>query len=125
MKAGLSPDRLVLDPGLGFFKNARQSLELCARLDELAALGFPVLVGASRKSFITRAAGDDPAAPPDGRLGGSIAAAVLCVDRGATIVRTHDVAETRQALAFAAAARSVDRGSDRGRDAPPRGAAHA
>jgi dihydropteroate synthase len=93
----------VLDPGLGFFKNARHSLELCARLDELCALGFPVLVGPSRKSFVTRGAGDAPPAPPDRRLGGSVAAAIACVERGASIVRTHDVAETRQALAIAAA----------------------
>jgi dihydropteroate synthase len=103
MKAGLPRDRLVLDPGFGFFKNARHSVELCARLDELVALGFPVLVGASRKSFVTRAAGDAPPAPPDRRLGGSLAAVLACVDRGAAIVRTHDVAETRQALAVHAA----------------------
>jgi dihydropteroate synthase len=103
LRAGLPREDLVLDPGFGFFKNARHSLELCARLDELCALGFPVLVGTSRKSFVTRVAGDDPPAPPDRRLGGSLAAAIACVDRGAAIVRTHDVAETRQALAVAAA----------------------
>ena len=106
LAAGLPREHLILDPGFGFFKNARQSLELCARLRELAALGFPMLVGTSRKSFITRAAGDDPPAPPDRRLGGSLAAALACVARGAAIVRTHDVAETRQALAVAAALRA-------------------
>jgi dihydropteroate synthase len=104
--SGLPRESLVLDPGLGFFKNARQSLELCARLDELCALGFPVLVGPSRKSFVTRVAGDDPPAPPDRRLGGSLAAVIACVARGAAIVRTHDVAETRQALVVAAALRA-------------------
>jgi len=106
LDAGLPREDLILDPGLGFFKNARQSLELCARLDELAALGFPVLVGPSRKSFLSRVAGDDPPAPPDARLGGGLAAAIACVERGAAIVRTHDVAETRQALAVAAALRA-------------------
>jgi dihydropteroate synthase len=108
---GLAREDLVLDPGLGFFKNARHSLTLCARLDELCALGFPVLVGPSRKSFVTRAAGqapgDDPPAPPDRRLGGSLAAAICCVERGAAMVRTHDVAETRQALAVASALRRL------------------
>jgi dihydropteroate synthase len=103
LAAGLPREDLVLDPGLGFFKNARQSLTICARLGELVALGFPVLVGPSRKSFVTRVAGDDPPAPPDRRLGGSLAAAIACVARGAAVVRTHDVAETRQALALAAA----------------------
>jgi dihydropteroate synthase len=107
LAAGLPREDLVLDPGLGFFKNARQSLELCARLDELAALGFPVLVGPSRKSFVTRIAGDDPPAPPDRRLGGGLAATIACVERGAAIVRTHDVSETRQALAVAAALRAT------------------
>jgi dihydropteroate synthase len=106
MARGLAREDLVLDPGLGFFKSARHSLELCARLDELCALGFPVLVGASRKSFIARAAAGPEAsttAPPAQRLGGSLAAAIGCVERGAAIVRTHDVGETRQALAVAAA----------------------
>ncbi len=80
---------------------------LCQRLDELVALGFPVLVGPSRKSFITRAAGDEPPAPPSRRLGGSLAAAIACVEKGATIVRTHDVLETRQALAVAGALRTA------------------
>ncbi len=111
LDGGLPRSHLVLDPGLGFFKNARHSLELCARLDELAALGFPVLVGPSRKSFVTRAAGEDPPAPPGRRLGGSLAAAIACVENGAAIVRTHDVAETRQALSAAAALRAARLGS--------------
>jgi dihydropteroate synthase len=106
LASGLPRSDLLFDPGLGFFKNARHSMELCARLDELVALGFPVVVGPSRKSFVTRAAGDDPPAPPDRRLGGSLAAAIACVERGAAVVRTHDVAETRQALAMAKALRS-------------------
>jgi dihydropteroate synthase len=107
LRAGLPREHLVLDPGLGFYKNPRHSLDLCARIDELCALGFPVLVGPSRKSFVTRAAGETPPAPPDRRLGGSVAAAIACVERGASIVRTHDVAATRQALAVAAALRDA------------------
>jgi dihydropteroate synthase len=103
---GLPRGDLVMDPGLGFFKSALQSLELCARLDELVALGFPVLAGPSRKSFLARAAaGDAPPSPPGERLGGSLAAAIACAERGAAILRVHDVAETRQALAVAAAIR--------------------
>jgi dihydropteroate synthase len=120
--SGLPRASLVLDPGLGFFKSARHSVELCARLDELVALGFPVLVGPSRKSFITRAAGEEPPAPPARRLGGSLAAAITCVERGAAIVRTHDVAETRQALAVAAALRAARLVTSPGE---PRAGAHA
>lgn len=106
LQAGLPREELVLDPGLGFAKNARHSLELCARLGELVALGFPVLVGASRKSFVARAAARDkdaPLAPPAERLGGSVAASLACVARGAAIVRVHDVAPMVQALAVTAA----------------------
>src|SRR6185369_6709580 len=103
VRAGLPREALVLDPALGFFKNARQSIALVARVDDLVALGFPVLVGASRKSFIARSA------EPAQRLGGSLAAAVACVERGARIVRAHDVAETKQALAVAAAIRGAKR----------------
>ncbi|HVK68817.1 MAG TPA: dihydropteroate synthase [Polyangium sp.] len=110
---GLPREDLVLDPGLGFAKNARHSIELCARLDELAKLGFPVLVGPSRKSFVARAANPDASviAPPADRLGGTIAAVLACVARGAAIVRVHDVKAVVQALAVAA---SIDarRGGD-------------
>jgi dihydropteroate synthase len=108
LDAGLPPSELLLDPGLGFAKNARHSLELCARLDELCNLGFPVLVGPSRKSFVARAAapgGLDPAAakvplaPPEERLGGTIAAVLACIERGASVVRVHDVGQVRQAIA--------------------------
>lgn len=112
MDAGLSRDEIVIDPGFGFVKNARHSLALAARLDEICALGFPVLVGPSRKSFVALAAAVDLAeakhasaggpsdlAPPDKRLGGTLAVVLACAARGARIVRVHDVAETRQALA--------------------------
>lgn len=102
LAAGIDRADLWLDPGLGFHKNARQSLELCSRLDELVGLGFPVVVGASRKSFLARAItgeGDD-LPPPEDRLGASIAAALISARKGAHMVRVHDVRETRQALAF-------------------------
>lgn len=105
LTAGLSREDLLLDPGLGFTKNARHSIELCRRLGELCALGFPVLVGPSRKSFLARIAAREgaPLAPPMERIGGTIAAVLACVRRGATIVRVHDVAATVQALAIDAA----------------------
>ena len=105
LAAGLSREDLVFDPGLGFAKNTKQSIALCARLGELVALGYPVLVGPSRKSFVARAAAPDASviAPPAERLGGTLAAVLACVARGAAIVRVHDVATVVQALAVAAA----------------------
>lgn len=100
--AGLSPEAILFDPGLGFNKSARHSLELLRRLDELQALGVPMVVGASRKSFIAAADGT----PPEDRLGGSIAAAIVAAQKGASMLRVHDVAETRQALAVAHAAQN-------------------
>jgi dihydropteroate synthase len=95
-RAGLARDALVMDPGLGFAKNARHSAELLRRLDEVVrAVGVPVLVGASRKSFLTLA---DAGAAPTERIGASIAAALVAVDRGAAIVRVHDVRATCQAI---------------------------
>ncbi len=101
LAAGLSREDLLLDPGLGFTKNARHSIALCRRLGELCALGFPVLVGPSRKSFLARIAAREgaPVAPPTERIGGTIAAVLACVRRGAAIVRVHDVAAIVQALA--------------------------
>jgi len=106
---GLSREDLLLDPGLGFTKNARHSVELCRRLGELCALGFPVLVGPSRKSFLARIAAKDESstlAPPNERLGGTIAAVLACVRRGAAVVRVHDVQATVQALAVDSAIES-------------------
>lgn len=106
LAAGLTPDHLFFDPGLGFTKNARQSLELCARLGEFRALGHPILVGTSRKSYIAASVAAElgtPEPPPADRLGGSIAAALDCAARGADVLRVHDVAATRQALAYQAA----------------------
>ena len=98
-RAGIAPQNIVLDPGIGFGKTPEQSLTAIARLPELKSFGLPLLVGASRKRFIDAVS----PAPPDQRLGGSIAAHLLAVAGGAAIIRTHDVAETVQALRVAAA----------------------
>ncbi len=97
--AGLAVDRIVLDPGIGFGKTPEQSMAVLARLDELRAFGLPLLVGASRKRFIASVSPSEP----QQRLGGSIAAHLIAAQRGARIIRTHDVAETVQALRVAAA----------------------
>jgi dihydropteroate synthase len=93
-RAGIRRDLIVLDPGIGFGKTAEQSMTAIARLDRLKTFGLPLLVGASRKRLIDAVV----PTPPNQRLGGSIAAHVLAVERGATIIRAHDVAATVQAL---------------------------
>jgi dihydropteroate synthase len=86
----------VMDPGLGFAKNARQSSELLARTMEIVrSVGVPVAVGASRKSFLTLVERD---APPTERIGASIAAALYAARAGVALLRVHDVRATRQAL---------------------------
>ena len=105
--AGIDPLRIAVDPGLGFGKTAAHNLELLRRLDEIVALGYPVLVGASRKRFIGDITG---VAEPRERLAGSIAAALGSAERGAAILRVHDVAETVQALAVA---RAIEGGGNR------------
>jgi dihydropteroate synthase len=100
-KAGISAGNIVLDPGIGFGKTPEQSITALARLDELLVFGLPLLVGASRKSFINSVAPSEP----HQRLGGSIAAHVIAAKAGARIIRTHDVLETVQALRVAAAIR--------------------
>jgi dihydropteroate synthase len=102
-RAGISRDKIVLDPGIGFGKTPEQSLIAIARLGELTSFGLPLLLGASRKRFIDKVS----PAPPDQRLGGSIAAHLFGVEAGAAIVRVHDVAETVQALRINAAIRSA------------------
>jgi dihydropteroate synthase len=97
---GIDEARIAIDPGIGFGKTARHNLELLARLDELAALGFAVLLGASRKSFLGRITGR---ADPHERVAATVATSVLAVERGASIVRVHDVAPTRDALLVTAA----------------------
>jgi dihydropteroate synthase len=98
-KAGLSTDKIVLDPGIGFGKTPEQSMTALARLSELRAFGLPLLVGASRKRFISSVVPSEPRQ----RLGGSIAAHLIAARGGAQIIRTHDVLETVQALRVAAA----------------------
>ena len=98
-RAGIARDCLVLDPGIGFGKTAEQSLACIARLAEFKRFGLPLLIGASRKRFINTVSPSEP----DERLGGSIASHLIAVRNGAAIVRTHDVAETVQALRVAAA----------------------
>jgi dihydropteroate synthase len=98
-KAGISRENIVLDPGIGFGKTPGQSITALARLSELGAFGLPLLVGASRKRFISSIAPSEP----HQRLGGSIAAHVIAAKGGARIIRTHDVSETVQALRVAAA----------------------
>jgi dihydropteroate synthase len=111
--AGLPRARVIVDPGIGFAKTAAQSLELLARLPELRALGRPLLLGPSRKSFIGAATG----APVGERLAGTLAAVTAAVLAGAEWVRVHDVAEARQAARVAAAIRDAGRGAAR---PPPR-----
>jgi dihydropteroate synthase len=100
-KAGVSPDKIVLDPGIGFGKTPEQSMIALARLGELQSFGLPLLVGASRKRFISTVTPSEP----HQRLGGSIAAHLLAAQNGARIIRAHDVAETVQALRVTAAIR--------------------
>jgi dihydropteroate synthase len=97
--AGVGPARIVVDPGFSFGKATEHNLRLLAHLDAIAALGYPVLVGLSRKSSLGRMTGETP----DDRLPASLTGAVLAVQRGARIVRVHEVAATRNALAVLAA----------------------
>jgi dihydropteroate synthase len=97
--AGIAEERVWLDPGIGFGKTAAHNMELLRRLGELRALGRPLVVGTSRKSFIGRVDGS----PADQRLGGTIASSVLAAAEGADVLRVHDVAEARQALTVATA----------------------
>jgi dihydropteroate synthase len=98
-RAGVQRDSIVLDPGIGFGKTPEQSMTAIAKLDRLRTFGLPLLVGASRKRFIDAVI----PAPPDQRLGGSIAAHILAVKRGAAFIRAHDVAATVQAMRVMAA----------------------
>ena len=94
INAGIDRSKIVIDPGFGFGKTVEQNYQLLARLSEFKALGLPILVGLSRKSMIGAITGR----PADQRVTPSAVLAVLAAERGATIVRVHDVAETRDAL---------------------------
>ena len=100
--AGIPEERICLDPGIGFGKTVEHNFELIRRLDELVALGRPVLIGFSRKSSLGRLLGDPQATT--GSTAASVGAAVAAYERGATILRVHDVREHVEALTAAAAA---------------------
>ena len=97
--AGVGEERIWLDPGIGFGKTVEHNLELLRRLDEIVALGRPVVVGTSRKSFLGKLTGK----AEKERLPGTIATNVVALERGARVFRVHDVAEVAEALAVAAA----------------------
>jgi dihydropteroate synthase len=99
--SGIDEERICVDPGIGFGKTVEQNFELVRRLDVLVRLGRPVLVGFSRKSSLGRILGDPHATT--GPISASVAAAVMAYERGATILRAHDVREHVEALAVAAA----------------------
>jgi dihydropteroate synthase len=95
---GVSERRVLLDPGIGFGKTVEHNLELLGRLDELSALGRPIVIGTSRKSFLSRIVSGE-----SDRLGGTVASNVLAFERGASVFRVHEIAPVREALAVAAA----------------------
>ncbi len=99
--AEIPRDRIVLDPGIGFGKTPEQSMACIAKLEKFRSFGLPLMVGASRKRFISSIMPSEPTE----RLGGSLAAHMIAAENGATIIRTHDVGVTAQALAVAAAIR--------------------
>jgi dihydropteroate synthase len=106
LRAGVRQARIIVDPGIGFGKTVEQNLELVDRLAELKALGYPILVGPSRKSFV----GYTLNLPPDQRVEGTAAAVALCIERGADILRVHDVL---QMVRVAAVADAIVRRKDR------------
>jgi dihydropteroate synthase len=102
--AGVPEERVQLDPGIGFGKTLEHNLELLRRLEEIVAIGRPVVLGTSRKNFLGRLTGRDPAA----RVHGTVATCVLGLERGATVFRVHDVAAVADGLAVAAATLAHD-----------------
>ncbi|MFI5010006.1 MAG: dihydropteroate synthase [Solirubrobacterales bacterium] len=107
VRAGVAEQRILLDPGIGFGKTLAHNLELLARLEELTTLGRPLVVGTSRKSFLGRiladAQGSEEPVPVAQRLPATLATSVMAYERGATVLRVHDVAPARAALVVAAA----------------------
>jgi dihydropteroate synthase len=108
LAAGVGADRIVVDPGFGFGKSVDQNLALLRSLAAVTGLGWPVLAGLSRKGMIGTLTGR----PVDGRMAGSVAAALIAVERGAAIVRVHDVAATVDALAVWVAAQDFGGAAD-------------
>lgn len=105
-KAGVSPRKIMVDPGIGFGKTLEHNLQIIARLEELRDLGKPIVIGLSRKAFIGKISG----AQREQRVPGSIAAALIAVENGANMVRVHDVRETVQAMKVFCAIHSAKRG---------------
>jgi dihydropteroate synthase len=103
--AGIAETSIALDPGIGFGKTIAHNLELLARLEELASLGRPIVVGVSRKSFLGRLLDR----PVDQRIEAGVSASAVAVFQGASILRTHDVEATRQAATIATALRGARR----------------
>jgi dihydropteroate synthase len=107
VREGVAEERVLLDPGIGFGKTEEHNLELLRRLGELTTLGRPLVIGTSRKGFLgrilARAAGEADPVNVARRLPGTLATSVLAYERGATVLRVHDVAPVRDALAVAAA----------------------
>jgi dihydropteroate synthase len=97
---GVREERIMVDPGIGFGKTLDHNLELLRRLEEIAALGFPVVIGTSRKSFLGRLTGRED---PHERVAATLATNVMALERGAAVFRVHDVAPTRDALLVATA----------------------
>jgi dihydropteroate synthase len=106
-REGIAEERVWLDPGIGFGKTVEHNLELLRRLNEIVAIGRPVVIGTSRKSFLGKLAGGRDQSE---RLPGTIATNVLALERGATVFRVHDVAQNADALAVAAATFRLDVG---------------
>jgi dihydropteroate synthase len=107
--AGVDPSRIVLDPGIGFGKTTPQNLRLIDRLDALVELGYPVMIGPSRKRFIGELTGEGPA----DRLAGTAAAVTLAIDRGVSLVRVHDVGMAVPVARVAAACRAGSGAAER------------
>jgi dihydropteroate synthase len=97
--AGIAPEKVILDPGIGFGKKLEHNLALLRELDRISGLGFPVLIGASRKTFLGLITGADAR----DRVFGTVATSVMAYERGATFFRVHDVRANREALEVAAA----------------------
>jgi dihydropteroate synthase len=105
VREGVREERIMVDPGIGFGKTLDHNLELLRRLDRIATIGFPVVIGTSRKSFLGRLTGRED---PHERVAATVATTVLALERGASVFRVHDVAPTRDALAVATATLRAD-----------------
>jgi dihydropteroate synthase len=105
VREGVREERIMVDPGIGFGKTLEHNLELLRRLDRIATIGLPVVIGTSRKSFLGRLTGRQD---PHDRVAATVATTVLALERGASVFRVHDVAPTRDALAVATATLRAD-----------------